>query len=34
MAKRWSGGLAFSPERELQVFREGQVHLSGVSAFR
>ena len=22
MAKRWSGGLAFSPERELQVFRE------------
>ena len=34
MAKRWSGGLAFSPERELQVFREMALkgeHLTGTA---
>ena len=34
MAKRWSGGHAFSPERELQVFREMALkgeHLTGTA---
>ena len=34
MTKRWSGGLAFSPERELQLFRDMALkgeHLTGTA---